>query len=70
MKHAGEPDEEVIHLVETNVLPGGYDLPQVTGEQITGYTSTDPQLLFAIGCALVGFVIIFGLERLAVSKTD
>lgn len=65
VKHAGEPKEEVVSLVEHNVLPGSYDLMLVEGGEIIGYKSADSQLLLAVGCMLFGFVLIFGIEFIA-----
>lgn len=54
-KHAGEPNEELVPLVERNVLPGTYE--QLTGEPA--------HLVLAIGLGLAGFVLIFALEKIA-----
>lgn len=71
VKHEGEPNEEIVNLVETNVLPAAYDLPkEIANGIVTAHTPTDPQLMVGIVCAIAGFVIIFALERLAVTKSE
>ena len=50
-KHAGEPDEEIIPLVERSIAPFGDNIPM------------------AIGLAIIGFAIVFIMERFA-PKTE
>lgn len=62
IKHAGEPKEEIVSLVEHNVMPSGFDKMIIEGEKIVGYEAADPQVTIAIVCAVVGFALIFGIE--------
>ncbi len=55
VKHKGEPDEELVPLIEENVLPSTY-------ETLTG---ADPQLGIAIALALSAVALIFVLDRFA-----
>lgn len=57
-KHAGEPNEKTIALVEQNITPWQY--AEITQEP--------SQLMFAIVAAIFGFILIFGLERLAIKS--
>lgn len=65
VKHAGEPKEEVVSLVEKNVLPGSFDNMLIEGQEIVGYESADPQVAIAAACMAVGFALIFGIEFIA-----
>ncbi|CAG5081971.1 DUF368 domain-containing protein [Parvicella tangerina] len=61
VKHAGEPKEEIVHLVENNVLPSDYQTFELVGDDLV-YSSADPQVAIAAVCAVVGFALIFGIE--------
>lgn len=54
-KHAGEENEKIVPLVQQNVLPGNFT--EVTGEAA--------QLGLVVILAVVGFILILGMERLA-----
>lgn len=64
VKHAGEVNEEVVTLVDVPVLPQDYDVFVRAGEQIKGYVSAPSQLVLAILLAILGFLLIFGIEFL------
>lgn len=57
-KHAGEPNEEKIALVEKSVLPHTYT--EITGEPA--------QLSLAITMAVIGFLMIFIMDRVATKR--
>lgn len=65
VKHAGEPKEEIVSLVEHNVLPANFDKMIVEGGEIVGYEAADPQVVVAAICAIAGFALIFGIEFVA-----
>jgi putative membrane protein len=58
VKHPGEPNEELVPLIEKNVLPSTY----------TELTSQPNHLIFAVFLALVGFLVIYILERAGSKK--
>lgn len=62
VKHLGEPNEKVVNLVETNVLPSNYDLLIRKGTEIVGYKPADSHLIQAIIFLIIGFSIIFIIE--------
>lgn len=57
-KHAGEPNEKIIPVVQRNVLPADF-------ESITGLES---QFLPALGLAAVGLILIVVLDRFSPDK--
>lgn len=57
-RHAGEPDEKTIALVEENLMPGSY------ADAGLG----DPMIAYAIALALAGFGLILAIEKLAARK--
>lgn len=61
VKHAGEPKEEIVNLVENNVLPAKYQTFELVEDKLV-YSDADPQIAIAIICALIGFALIFGIE--------
>lgn len=65
VKHLGEPKEEVVNLVDSPVLPGNYDEIIRVKEQITGYISIEPDVIQCIVLAIIGFSLIFIMERFA-----
>jgi len=58
-KHKGEPNEKEVALITENVSPGNY----------TELTGDPAQLGLAIGMAILGFLVIFGIDRLAAKKS-
>jgi len=70
IKHHGEPNEEVISLVDTPVLPNNYDRIIREDAIITGYSKVDPDLLLCISLMVSGFLIIFIMERVANRKSS
>ncbi len=69
VKHIGEPNEAVVNIVETNVLPGKYDIIVREGQNIVGYSAQDPMLLQSIVFCVLGFSLIFVLEGLGNMKS-
>ncbi len=68
VKHEGEPDEEVVNILEKAVLPQDFTTYVREGGEIVGQESADPQMWPALGLALAGVVLILLLERLGNSK--
>lgn len=59
VRHEGEENERKVALITENVSPGNY--AELTGEPA--------QLGLAIGMAVLGFIVIFGIDRLAAKKS-
>lgn len=68
VKHAGEPNEKIIPLVETNVLPNSSYAIVTENDMLIGLTEKSPQIGAAVGLFVVGFLIIFALERISAKK--
>lgn len=68
VKHAGEPNEKYIPLVEKNVLPNADYTILSDNDLLIGLTDKTPQIGFAIGLFVIGFLIIFVLERISARK--
>lgn len=68
VKHAGEANEKVIPLVERNVLPDAAYTIVTENDALIGLTSKSPQIGAALGLFVVGFLIIFVLERISAKK--
>lgn len=68
VKHAGEENESVIPFVQKNVLPNADFSVISTIDMELGITDKSPQLGAAIGLFVVGFLIIFALERISAAK--
>ncbi|MGB0391603.1 MAG: DUF368 domain-containing protein [Salibacteraceae bacterium] len=69
VKHAGEANEKVIPLVEKNVLPNANYSIVTENDLLIGLTTKSPQIGAAIGLFVVGFLIIFVLERVSAKKS-
>jgi putative membrane protein len=69
IKHAGEPKEEVVNILEKTVLPADYTTPVLEGSEVVGQVAADPQFLAALGLAVGGAVLIFLLERFGKRNT-
>jgi putative membrane protein len=69
IKHAGEPKEEVVNILEKTVLPSDYTTPVLEGSEVVGQVAADPQFLAALGLAVGGAVLIFLLERFGKRNT-
>lgn len=65
LKHAGEPKEEAVALVERNVLPQNFDSFIYEGDKVIGHNPEESHLAVAIVCFIVGFGIIFLMEFVA-----
>lgn len=63
IKHAGEPNEEIVNVIEKAVLPANFTEKVVENGEVVGQVAADAQLLPAIGLALFGAVLIFLLEK-------
>ncbi|MFT7612289.1 MAG: putative membrane protein [Parvicellaceae bacterium] len=70
VKHAGEPDQNVISLVEHSVLPSqdyrvfapnGFD----NAGNVTDWIPKDPEIIIATGIMIGGFALIFIMEFVA-----
>jgi len=59
VKHEGEENERKVALITENVSPTNY----------TELTGDPAQLGLAIGMAVLGFIVIFGIDRLAANKS-
>ncbi len=57
-KHAGEPNEEIVPLIQRNILPADFEI-------ITGLEN---QIIPAIGLAVVGLILIVVLDRFSPDK--
>ncbi len=69
VKHAGEAKESVIPLVEKNVLPNADYAILSQNDVLIGLTDKSPQIGAALGLFIVGFLIIFVLERISSKKS-
>ena len=68
MKHAGEPNEKVVPLVQENVWPSA-DFEIITAiDAQMGITAKSADSVMAVVLAVVGFALIFGLERISAKK--
>ena len=68
VKHAGEANEKIVPIVEHNVLPGNFTAPVYENGKVIDQIATNPQIGMAIGLAILGFLIIFALERISAKK--
>jgi putative membrane protein len=69
IKHKGEPNEKVIPLVQENVLPNADFSILTENDILLGLTEKPAQLGASIGLFLLGFLIIFLLERISSTKS-
>ena len=67
-KHAGEPNESIIPVVQRNVLPNSDFTILSDNDLLLGLTEKSPQLGAAIGLFIFGFLLIFVLERVSAKK--
>lgn len=68
IKHAGEPKEEVVNVIEKAVLPSNYTLPELSGSEVIGQIPADPQFWPAVALAVGGAILILALERFGNSE--
>jgi putative membrane protein len=68
VKHLGEIDEEVIVIVEKSVMPAQHDSFIREGANIIAYEAADNYLIGALMMMMVGFLLIWGMERLGTNK--
>lgn len=69
VKHAGEENESVVPLVQENVIPNA-DFSIITEiDQQLGLLDKPTQVVPAIILFVLGFLIIFALERISASKS-
>lgn len=68
IKHAGEPDEEIVNVIEKTVLPNEFTTPVIEGANVVGQTAADAQLWPAIGLAVAGMAVIFIMEKVGQQK--
>jgi putative membrane protein len=67
IKHEGTAEEEIVPFLQSNVWPGDYSVLSDADIQL-GIMQKEPQVLLAIVLALFGFLVLFGMERLAGKK--
>ena len=63
-KHKGTAEEMAYPLIQQNVLPGDYSIVTAADEQL-GMVVKNPELFAAIVLALLGFMVIFILDRVS-----
>lgn len=68
IKHAGEPKEEVVNVIEKAVLPSNYTLPELSGSEVIGQIPADSQFWPAVALAVGGAILILALERFGNSE--
>lgn len=68
IKHAGEPKEEIVPILEKAVLPADFSTPILEGSQVIGQAAADAQLIPAIALAVGGAVLIFLMEKVGSPK--
>lgn len=62
-KHAGEPDQEIIPLIQENVLPWNYGTLNTVELNELGVAAREPMLAAAIGLCVLGIAVIVLLDR-------
>ena len=67
-KHKGEINEKVVPVVQKNVWPNADYAIITENDALIGLTHKAPQIVPAIGLFLLGFLIIFVLERISAKK--
>lgn len=70
IKHQGEANESIVPLMQKNVLPNDSFRFISEADSQLGIIHKDPQLGFAILLAIVGFLLIFLLERFSGNKAS
>lgn len=65
VKHAGEPKEEIVPIIEKVVLPNDFSMPVIEAGEVVSQTASDPKLLLAIAFCFIGAGLIFGMEFIA-----
>lgn len=68
IKHAGEPDEEIVNVIERAVLPMDFTEPVIQGGKVTDHVIAEPQLWPAIGLCVLGALLILMLERFSIKQ--
>lgn len=68
VKHLGEIDEKVVVLVEKSVWPTNHDAFIRQGANIVGYEPANNYLIGALIMMVIGFVLLWGMERLGSTK--
>ena len=63
IKHAGQADEQVLPFIQGNVLPWNYSSINAVESSQLGLTVKDPHLLLASGLVILGFGLIWTLEK-------
>ena len=69
IKHEGEPDEEIVPLVEQNILP--HDYPAAAKQFNLEYGGSLPEdhfLWISITLAVLGFALIIVLDRFGTAR--
>ncbi len=68
VKHLGEIDEEVVVIVEKSVMPAQHDSFIREGANIIAYEAADNYLIGALMMMMVGFLLLWGMERFGSKK--
>ena len=68
VKHLGEIDEEVVVIVEKSVMPAQHDSFIREGANIIAYEAADNYLIGALMMMMVGFLLLWGMERFGATK--
>lgn len=68
VKHLGEIDEEVVVIVEKSVMPAQHDSFIREGANIIAYETADNYLIGALMMVMVGFLLLWGMERFGSKK--
>lgn len=68
VKHLGEIDEEVVVIVEKSVMPAQHDSFIREGANIIAYEAADNYLIGALMMVMVGFLLLWGMERFGSKK--
>lgn len=63
VKHADQDNEQIVPFIQENVLPWNYSTLNVVETRQLGLTTRDSNLFAAIGLVLVGFLLIWILEK-------
>jgi putative membrane protein len=63
IKHAGQADEQVLPFIQGNVLPWNYSSINAVESSQLELTVKDPHLLLASGLVILGFGLIWTLEK-------
>ncbi|TNE28139.1 MAG: DUF368 domain-containing protein [Bacteroidetes bacterium] len=66
IKHAGEPNEEIVNVIEKTVFPGDFTTPVIENGEVISQIPAEPHLMAAIGLCVAGIALILLLERVSI----